>query len=269
MTIDYEVQDASRTFVASDHHFGAYRKEGRFAVILGDDYFSAEEEAELVEKWNATVGPDDPVLYVGDFDDCRTADGAMEYRKRLNGRIILLRGNHDVHDETVSGLYEDMFQGVCDKMTIKGLNMVLMHAPRRFSQKERTVGVRKIYGHLHRACDPRPEMDIDSFCSCVRWNDGYPVSLGRVLEGMATVQKMELEQIDEMLNEWHTPEAQRLLEKMGVSERNWRIFARRLGRADGQTWTFEMLANEENISRPRVYQIFRRTQAILAARQRR
>ncbi len=36
------------------------------------------------------------------------------------------------------------------------------------------------------------------------------------------------------------------------------------GKADGRAWTFGMLADEEGISRPRAYQIFKKTQGILA-----
>ena len=76
--------------------------------------------------------------------------------------------------------------------------------------------------------------------------------------------KKTLAQIEEMQYEWHTPEAKRLLKEMGISERNWKIFSRHIGKADGRAWTFGMLADKESISRPRAYQIFKKTQGILA-----
>lgn len=46
----------------------------------------------LTEKWNAVVGPNDTVLHLGDF----AFRGIEENTKNLNGKKILLRGNHDL-----------------------------------------------------------------------------------------------------------------------------------------------------------------------------
>jgi hypothetical protein len=54
--------------------------------------------------------------------------------------------------------------------------------------------------------------------------------------------------IDEILHEWHTPKAERILKEMGVSERNWRIFALNGGFADGTKWSYRQLADLEGIS---------------------
>jgi len=47
----------------------------------------------IVALWNATVDVDDTVYAVGDFSQKIAA--ASEYLSRLNGRIILIVGNHD------------------------------------------------------------------------------------------------------------------------------------------------------------------------------
>ena len=66
--------------------------------------------------------------------------------------------------------------------------------------------------------------------------------------------------IDEILHEWHTPKAERILGEMGVSERNWRLFALNGGFADGRKWSFRELADlEGNVSHVRVWQIVRKT----------
>lgn len=51
----------------------------------------------------------------------------------------------------------------------------------------------------------------------------------------------------------------RLLRKMGVSRRNWRILLRRMGLDDGTVWTLGELAQAEKVSRPRIVQIVQRT----------
>ena len=58
--------------------------------------------------WNSVVGKDDLVLYIGDFYDSVpfSGDGAvadlMELVGRLNGRIVLIKGNHDKLGDTVN-----------------------------------------------------------------------------------------------------------------------------------------------------------------------
>lgn len=75
--------------------------------------------------------------------------------------------------------------------------------------------------------------------------------------GMRTVEA----DIQEILHEWHTPKAARILEKMGVSERNWMLFALHGGTADGHEWSFRELAVKlDTISHVRVYQIVKKTE---------
>ena len=49
-------------------------------------------------------------------------------------------------------------------------------------------------------------------------------------------------------------------EVSGISERNWRIFMRRRGLADGEKWTLRALAGVEGIAHVRVHQIEGQTQ---------
>ena len=46
----------------------------------------------LIEKWNAVVNPNDTIFHLGDF----AFRNIEEYTKKLNGKKILLRGNHDM-----------------------------------------------------------------------------------------------------------------------------------------------------------------------------
>jgi DNA-directed RNA polymerase sigma subunit (sigma70/sigma32) len=72
--------------------------------------------------------------------------------------------------------------------------------------------------------------------------------------------KKVIADIDEILHEWHTPKAERILLEIGVSERNWRLFALNGGYADGTKWSFRELADMEgNISHVRVWQIVKKT----------
>ena len=47
-----------------------------------------EMDEKIIENWNLTIGDDDTVFLVGDIGD-------ESKLKRLKGKIILIRGNHD------------------------------------------------------------------------------------------------------------------------------------------------------------------------------
>ena len=67
-------------------HFGIMRMTGR-------PFNSAEELNEtLIDNWNKTVTSNDTVIHVGDFV---FHTDPKPFIKRLKGKIVLLRGNHD------------------------------------------------------------------------------------------------------------------------------------------------------------------------------
>ncbi len=93
-------------FATSDTHFGHKR-------IFEDGYcptrrawfdyaggVKAHDEA-LIAIWNRMVSPDDTVVHCGDF----CFGGAKQIRairERLNGRLLIVRGNHDFGDRSLS-----------------------------------------------------------------------------------------------------------------------------------------------------------------------
>ena len=74
----------------SDHHFW----HANVIRFCDRPYKDVEEMNEaLVRNWNEVVKPEDTVYYLGDF---AMAFRPVElYTKRLNGRKILIAGNHD------------------------------------------------------------------------------------------------------------------------------------------------------------------------------
>lgn len=81
-----------QTFATSDHHFG-------HAAVLrmaGRPFASIEEHDEfLIAAWNATVAPRDEIWHLGDFAMGASAERCAQIFRRLRGRKILVRGNHD------------------------------------------------------------------------------------------------------------------------------------------------------------------------------
>jgi calcineurin-like phosphoesterase family protein len=82
---------------------------------------------ELTNNWNERIKPDDTLYHLGDF-----AMGKREFiapiRKALNGRIILIRGNHD---RSKTAMLEAGFDEVYDSLFLElnGLKLWLQHKP--------------------------------------------------------------------------------------------------------------------------------------------
>ena len=91
------------TFIISDTHFGhdnivAFEPSRGFLADLHSVYNDLDLINQvnygLVKNWNSVIGKTDTVLHLGDlawggYDKIKT------WVKRLNGNIILIRGNHD------------------------------------------------------------------------------------------------------------------------------------------------------------------------------
>lgn len=159
--------DLDHIFVISDHHFCSYKLPSFFQV------FSQEQEKELIDKWNSIVSKDDLVYYNGDFCDGNVVE-LCNYAKLLNGQIILVRGNHDIFN---NNLYRAVFKDVVDEVVLDKLDLTIHHCPGPCSTKH------EVFGHLHRG---KPMQNIAKtscrFCSCVQSNDGYPVSLKKIVD---------------------------------------------------------------------------------------
>lgn len=55
---------------------------------------AAEMNADLIKRWNNTVGKEDHVFHLGDFG-FGPADKLKGFMESLHGTITLIRGNHD------------------------------------------------------------------------------------------------------------------------------------------------------------------------------
>ena len=78
-------------WLTSDTHFFHSQE-----FLYGDRGFTSTEEMteKLVENWNSVVAPEDEVYHLGDVMLNDTERG-IEVLKKLNGRIHIIRGNHD------------------------------------------------------------------------------------------------------------------------------------------------------------------------------
>jgi calcineurin-like phosphoesterase family protein len=125
-------------WVTSDHHF--WHKNiigycGRpFRTVEGMNFA-------LMQRWNATVHPDDLVIHLGDVCLC-SFEEAMKIVPLLNGHKVLVLGNHDRFSK--GGWRTLGFRQVCKQLRIGKLLMTHEAVP--ISEPDITAN---IHGHCH------------------------------------------------------------------------------------------------------------------------
>ena len=84
------------------------------------------------KKWNAKVKPEDQVIFVGDVFFNLNKSKAKSYLDSLNGRKILVRGNHDRKPREMNAMGFDF---VCEEMILSIANerVTVSHYPFRAS----------------------------------------------------------------------------------------------------------------------------------------
>lgn len=155
-------------FFTSDTHFG-HKNIMKFEP--GSRPFSDTEEMDeaIIERWNATVGPEDTVIHLGDVA-MGDIHASLAKVGRLNGRKILIPGNHDrVFSGVKEGMqkrfqpeYERVFMYVDgetrDLELADGSVVTLCHFPYdgdshgadRYSDKRPVdKGLPLVHGHVH------------------------------------------------------------------------------------------------------------------------
>ena len=113
-----------RIFFTADTHFG-HKNIIRYCKR---PFVDVEEMNEtLIDSWNSTVGKDDIVFHLGDFAMGGSAEWSR-FLKRLNGKIYLILGNHDM--KTI-GKGFSRFEYVTMQMLINigGQRIYLNHYP--------------------------------------------------------------------------------------------------------------------------------------------
>lgn len=149
---------SEKIWFTSDNHF--YHKSIlKFAAetrMNHTDVTAMNED--MIRRWNDTVALTDRVYTLGDFS-FGNAEKTEAVLKRLNGRIHLIKGNHD---HWLNKDLEQYFEGIHDykKITIDGKKVVLFHYP-IFEWENMHHGSYHLYGHVHgNSTVPGRAMDV-------------------------------------------------------------------------------------------------------------
>jgi calcineurin-like phosphoesterase family protein len=168
----------STLFFTADTHFG----HANIIQYTNRPFDSASHMDEvLIANWNSVVGPDDEVYHLGDFALCNP-EPCHRILSRLNGRIHLIRGNH----EKTALCMPERFEWVKDyhEMHVpsaragRGKQMIVLchYAMRVWNASHH--GSWQLYGHSHGALpDDSGLLSIDVGVDC----HGYtPISFAQV-----------------------------------------------------------------------------------------
>ena len=140
-------------FFTADTHFGHRNltQAGKFPAKARPFATVEEHDDHLVRQWNRVVGPSDTVFHLGDIAWGRKVT-KYDILSRLNGKIHLIRGNHDQdfpeHMARASSTLG--VRSVHDLLTIKhqGRKIVLCHYPLA-SWDSGSHGSIHLHGHSH------------------------------------------------------------------------------------------------------------------------
>ena len=154
-----------------------------------NDYIQMTND--LISNWNECVAPDDLIIHLGDIS-FGGVDRFHECMSQLNGKKILIKGNHDLRTIDEYLLY---FEDVWALGEIPHNKAILTHIPVHDSQLKRFRY--NICGHLHNnkvMYKGSSEPDTRYRCVSVEQTNFKPIRLDDVLK--------ELDQANEKWIKW-------------------------------------------------------------------
>jgi len=123
-----------KTWFTSDTHFGSER-----TLQLSKRPFKTVNEMDnvIITNWNNRVSEDDTVYHLGDFGD-------YEVRHKLNGKIILIKGNYEEMDN-LNGVFSEVLN--CCSIELNRKQVFLNHYPSKHHSDQFNL-----FGHVHKLC---------------------------------------------------------------------------------------------------------------------
>lgn len=171
----------SDIWFTADHHFC----HANIIKYCGRPFRDVHEmDTTMIARWNTLVKPNDLVYHLGDFA-LASLPVMQEIRKSLNGRIILLKGNHDGSWARCDKIGFDLVaRSVSDIMEMCWFDMA--HRPDHFSASTHKDGF-ILCGHVHEKWKLKGNIlnvGVD------QW-DFYPVHFQQIMEVFGIAQSSE------------------------------------------------------------------------------
>lgn len=164
-----------KRFLIADLHFG----HENVIKYTSRPFVNAEEmNQRLIEFWNSVVGNDDLVYVLGDFTLSRKMNVIKNLVNLLNGKKILIMGNHDTRKP--KDYVECGFEVATRKPIMVEPGVILMHEP---FENSSLIAPNYIYffGHVH---TNKTLMDEYPNCMCVSVEriDYRPINLDECIK---------------------------------------------------------------------------------------
>jgi len=139
-----EKYDRNNVFFISDTHFNHQK----IIEYCNRPFSSVEEMNEaLIANWNRTVGPNDHIFHLGDFA-MGDVDEWNSILNRLNGKIHLILGNHDLL--TISHGCPDKLEKICQqKIIMIGKHQIILNHYPMLCYAGADKNTWQLFGHVH------------------------------------------------------------------------------------------------------------------------
>lgn len=146
-----------KTFFFTDphfHHRNILTFRDQQGKLIRPEFTTVEEmNRQIVDQWNSAITPDDRVYLLGDVA-MSTSAWAFEIVGELNGRKILIKGNHD---NAKLAIYSRYFADIRSEIQMKmpeGDRVLFTHRPITLpdlgvSEEEAYALVFNVHGHTH------------------------------------------------------------------------------------------------------------------------
>ena len=157
-------------FFTSDTHFGDHRTLNIHKRVFDS---VAQMDAQLIARWNESVGADDVVWHLGDF--ARSAAAVEGLLARLHGRKHLVAGNNDPPATRAAAGWASVADYA--ELEAEGRRLILCHYPFR-SWNGQAKGAINLHGHSHGRMKPLPrqiDVGVDAW-------DYRPVAIEMLIE---------------------------------------------------------------------------------------
>lgn len=154
-------------FYIADPHFGH-----KSIIHLCNRPFSSIEEMDeaLISNWNNKVSKTDTVYILGDFAKNLTC--ARNIIEKLNGKKILIRGNHDT--DPICELFDNCYPYL--EITDNETKLILMHYP-LYDWNGMYRNSLHLYGHIHE----KNMNKTNAYCVSVEHTGFAPITLEELI----------------------------------------------------------------------------------------
>lgn len=140
-----------KTWITSDLHF-SHKSISSFCPSTRGHWDSRNDpqkmDRDMIQMWNAEVSPEDTVYILGDVAFCSPQD-ATAILKQLNGKLILIEGNHDnanLRDRGFRACFKEVHNYL--RMNWNGHTIIMFHYP-IYEWDKMHRGSIHFHGHLH------------------------------------------------------------------------------------------------------------------------